>query len=269
MAREPLLTLGEIALERAEPARAQAYFGVVLNRQPDHVDALLLSAVAHSRLGDHGKAIRAMNRALRHNSAGTRSLLLFHALEVVGDLGRQPQPALCLLAHYHRYLRIFDDRHGDVALDYARRAVATGDRPADAWLTIGIVLDKRGQHAQALHAFQQAVAADRAHAEAYRWAAVQASRLRDPLLEYRMVHAALEAAPADAFYVPPAERVVMRWFGDARTMSTLLHRALERNPTNIAAHEAQARAVARLGETDRADAHGRQAAELRRRREAQ
>jgi tetratricopeptide (TPR) repeat protein len=269
MALEPLLTLGEIALERAEPARAQAYFGVVLNRQPDHVDALLLSAVAQSRLGDHGKAIRAMNRALRHNSAGTRSLLLFHALEVVGDLGRQPQPPLCLLAHYHRYLRIFDERQGELALEYGQRAVATGDRPADAWLTVGIILDKRGRHAQALHAFQQAIAADPTHAEAYRWAGVQASRLRDPLLEYRMVQAALEAAPADGFYVRPAERVVMRWFGDARTMSTLLHRALERNPSNIAAHEAQARAVAQLGEADRAATHTRQAAELRRRRETQ
>jgi tetratricopeptide (TPR) repeat protein len=268
MALEPLLTLGEIALEQGEPARAQAYFGVVLNRQPDHVDALLLSAVAHGRLGDQARAIRAMNRALRHNSAGTRALLLFHTLELVGDLGRQPQPPLCLLAHYHRYLRIFDDRQSDIALAYARRAVVAGDRPAEAWLAIGIMLDKRGQHAEALHAFQQAIAADPGHAEAYRWSAVQARRLHDPLLEYRMTRAALDAAPADAFYVPLAERVVLRGFGDARTMTTLLQRALERNPTSVAAHEAQARTVAQLGEADRAAAHGRQAAELRRRRAA-
>jgi tetratricopeptide (TPR) repeat protein len=185
---------------------------------------------------------------------------------VAGDLARQPRPPLCLLAHYHRYLRIFDAGQARVALDYARRAVAAGDHPADAWLTIGIIHDKRGQHAQALHAFQQAIAADPSHAEAYRWAAVQASRLGDQLLEYRMVRQALEKAPTDPFYVAPAERVVMRWFGDARTMVALLDRALEGNPANLAAHQAQERALAALGDQEGAASHHRQTAELQRRR---
>ena len=265
-ALEPLLTRGEIALEQEEPARAAAYFGVVLGRHPDHVDALILSAVTFGRLGNETQAIDAVNRALRTGRAGTRPTLLFHVMEVAGDLARQPGPPLCLLAHYHRYLRIFDEGQAHVALDYARRAVAAGDHPADAWLTIGIIHDKRGQHARALQAFQQAIAADPGHAEAYRWAAVQASHLGDKLLEYRMVRRALEAAPTDPFYVAPAERVVMRWFGDARTMVALLDRALEGNPANLAAHQAQERAVAALGDLERAALHKRQAADLLRRR---
>ncbi len=264
-ALDPLLTLGEIALERGDPDRALPYFGAVLGRHPDHVDALLLSAVAYGRLDDHDRAVGAINRALRHGHAGRRSTLLLHVMEVAGDLERRPHPPLCLLAHYHRYLRIFDDRQGDIARAYAERAVAAGDHPADAWLTIGIVHDKRGDAGRALHAFQQAIEADAGHAEAYRWAAIEAHHLHDALLEYSMMRAALEAAPGDPFYVAPAERVVLGTFGDSRTMTALLGGVLARNPTNAAVHEAQARALAARGEQERAAAHTRQAAELRRR----
>ncbi|MGH7389802.1 MAG: tetratricopeptide repeat protein [Candidatus Rokuibacteriota bacterium] len=262
---EPLVTLGEVALGGGDPRRAMASLGAVLDRQADHVAALLLSAVAHGRLGDSDRAIRAINRALRHGDTGTPGTL-FHVMEIAGDLARQPRPPLCLLAQYHRYLRIFDERHGAIALAYAERALATGDNPADAWLTIGIVHDKRGEHGRALQAFQQAIAADPRHAEAHRWAAVQAHHLRDPLLEYRMARAALESAPDDLFYLAPVERVVMRSFGDSHTMTALLDRILERNPTSAAAHEAQARAVAALGDHERAAEHSRQAADLRRRK---
>ncbi len=263
-ASEPLLTLGELALDRGDAGGAITYFNAVLGRYPDHVDALLLSAVARGRLGDADRAIATIHRALRHGTAGTRPTIYLRILEIAGDLARRPRPPLCLLAHYHRYLRIFDERQGALALAYAERAVAAADHPADAWLAMGIMYDKRHRPLLALHAFEQAIAFDPRHAEALRWAAVEAGQLSDHLLEYRMARAALEAAPDDIFYVAPAERIVMRRFGDGRTMTALLRMALERNPASAAVHDAQARALTALGEHERAEDHRRRAAELRR-----
>ena len=131
---ESLITLGEIALERGDASRAAAAFRSALRRQPDHVDSLLLSAVAAGRLGQPGPGIDALNRALRSGSVGRRDTVLFRVLELVGELRERPaaQQPLCLLAHLHRYLRIFDEGHATTAMDYARRAIQANDRPADA-----------------------------------------------------------------------------------------------------------------------------------------
>jgi tetratricopeptide (TPR) repeat protein len=267
-ALEPRLTLGEVALDRGEYAAALGHFRDVLDRTPDDVDALLLSAVARGRVGDEAGAIGAMSRALRQGSAGSRATLMFRMLELAGDLGAPDRRSrsLCLLAHLHRYLRIFDEAHGEIAADYATQAIAAGDRPADAYIVLGIVHDKRGRYREALAAFQRAAAINPRHAEAYRWAAVEARRLHDPLLQYHMVRAAFEAAPGDPFYLDPLERVVLGWFGDARTMLTLMERALEVDPANFAAYERLARAALALGERERAAEHGRRAGELRRQR---
>lgn len=265
---EPRVTLGEIALERGEFRQALEKLGEILARQPDHVETLLLAAVAAARLRDPGRAINAINRALRHTTAGTRDTLPFRFLELAGDLAAEPpgrQP-LCLLAHLHRYLRIFDGASGSVAMTYARQAIAAGDRPADAYLAIGIVHDKHGEHVAALRAMQQAIAIDTRHAEAYRWAAVEAGRLRDPILEYRMIRAAFESAPTDPFYLAPVERVVMSWFGDARTMAALMQQAIEQDPGSVGAHERLARAAEALGDRERASTHQRLAAALRQNR---
>jgi tetratricopeptide (TPR) repeat protein len=264
-ALEPRLTLGEVALDRGEHSAALNHFREVLARDPDDVDALLLSAVARGSQGDAGGAIAALNRALRQGSAGSRATLMFRVLGLAGDLARpgRSERSLCLLAHLHRYLRIFDEAHGEIAASYATQAIAAGDRPADAHFVLGILHDKRGRYREALAAFEQAVALNPRHAEAYRWAALEARRLHDPMLQYRMVRAAFEAAPADPFYLDPLERVVLGWFGDARTMLTLMERAIQADPRNAAAHERLARAALALGERERAAGHGKRAAELR------
>jgi tetratricopeptide (TPR) repeat protein len=267
-ALEPRLTLGEVALDRGEFTAALGHFREVLARSPDDVDALLLSALARGRLGDPGAAIAAMSRGLRQGSAGNRATLMFRMLELAGDLGSPERRArsLCLLAHLHRYLRIFDEAHGEIAASYATEAIAAGDRPADAYFVLGIVHDKRGRYRDALAAFQQATTHNPRHAEAYRWAAVEARRLQDPVLQYRMVRAAFEAAPGDPFYLDPLERVVLSWFGDARTMVALMERAIEVDANNPSAHERLARAAFALGERERAAEHTKRAAELRRQR---
>ncbi len=252
-ALEPRLTLAEIALDQRRFPAALEHVDELLTRDPHHVDALLFAALAQGRLGNDGAAIAAINRALRSGTAGRRSTLVYRALELAGELAPSEGPArsLCLLAHLHRYVRIWDEAHGEIAAAYARRAIAAGDHPADAYLTLGIVLDKQGRPLEALQAFQQAVSIDPRHAEAYRWAAEVAEDLGDPLLQYRMARAALEAAPGDRFYLAPAERVVLDRFGDARTMSALVQRVVQADPANAAAHRTLARTARALGQPDR------------------
>lgn len=266
----PRITLAEVALDRGKPAEAIGHLQSVLAEQPDHVDALLLTAVARSRRNEDRPAIAAFNRALRQNSAGSRPTLFLRVLELAGDLappGRPPR-SLCLLAHLHRYLRIFDEAHGEIAMDWARQAVAARDHPADAYLAMGIALNKRGRYADALAAFQQAIAVEPRHAEALRWAGNQGRHVHDPVLRYRMAKAALEAAPGDPYYLEVADYVVIKWFGDTKAAAALMHRVIEADPRNADAHERLAQAAGQLGETERSAAHTRRAAELRGRRSA-
>jgi Tfp pilus assembly protein PilF len=267
----PRITLAEIALDRGKPAEAIDHLQSVLALQPEHVDALLLTAVARSRRNEDRPAIAAFNRALRHNSAGSRPGLFLRVLELAGDLAPLGRPArsLCLLAHLHRYLRIFDEAHAELVMDWAHQAVAARDHPADAYLAMGIALNKRGHYADALAAFQQATSIDPRHAEALRWAGNQGRHLHDPLLQYRMAKAALEAAPADPYYLEVADYVVVKWFGDTKATAALMHRVVEADPKNADAHERLAKAAGQLGEVERSVTHARRAAELRSQRSAQ
>src|SRR5262249_20376583 len=221
---EPLVTLGEIALENGQTKAATRAFATVLERRPDHFDAMLLHAVAAARLDDRGRAIEMINRALRWNMAGERDTVLYRVMELTGELRvRAPaQQPLCLLAHLHRYLRIFDDAHGPIAMEYARRAIRAGDHPAEAYLTLGIVHEKRGEPADAARAMRKALEADPRQADALRWLALQANRIGDILHEYEFTKAAYEAAPKDPFYLRDLEYVMLVRLDDPQGMAAMM-----------------------------------------------
>jgi tetratricopeptide (TPR) repeat protein len=248
-ALEPRVTLGELALDRGRTADAVAAFDAVLTRWPAHADALYLRALAVART-DPARAIVDLNRGLRSSSVGDRDTILYRTMELAGELRARPAEAqpLCLLAHLHRYLRVFDDRQGTIAIDYARRAIAANDRPADAHLTIGIVLEKRGDHQAAQRAFRQAIAADPSHAHALWRLASHARSAGDTLLEYRMMTRAFEAAPTDPFYLPHLELVVSTRLDDPRGMAALMQRAVAADPANAEAHARLGLALERLGD---------------------
>ncbi len=262
---EPLVTLGEVALERKQFPQALAYLKPLLTRRADHLDALYLSAVARGRLGEHDQAIELLNRALRHPTVPGRSTTLFRVLEVAGDLAERPprEQPLCLLAHLYRYLRIYDASSAARAMVFATQAIVAGDRPADAYLTLGIVHGKVGDHDQALRALQKAIEINPRHAEAYRRAAIFASNFRDYLLEYKMARAMFDAAPTDPLYIPYLEKVMITRLGDPHTMAALMQRAVELDPSNVLAHERLAYAAALIGDGKRAAAHTKIAAGLR------
>jgi tetratricopeptide (TPR) repeat protein len=261
---ESLVALGEIALERGALDEATSMFRRALARSPDNLDALMLSSVAYARAGAYGDAIDTINRALRHHDVDTRLTVLLAVMETTGDLARQPagERPLCLLGHYHRYLRIFDPSHARLAARYAAQAIAAGDRVADAYVTVGVIHEKAHRPDEALAAFARAAMVDPKHAEAYRRAAVIYADRGDDVRAFTMARAAFEAAPGDPFYIEILDHVVMERLADPHQVVALLGRALEVNPSNVRAHDRLGYAYGFLGDQERSIAHYRTAIAL-------
>src|SRR5262245_11871745 len=80
------------------------------DQRAEDVDAEILLALARAREGAGPEAIAALNRALRSGRQGTRLVTLYQVLATTGALASRPAPARpqCLIAHFHRYLRVFD-----------------------------------------------------------------------------------------------------------------------------------------------------------------
>jgi tetratricopeptide (TPR) repeat protein len=230
----PLLTLGEISLEQNAYQEAAGYFDRVLEIDTDQYDALLLLSVVYANQKTYGKAIDSLNRALRHNEIQSRVTSFLKVLEVTGALLRLPsseQPN-CLLAHYHRYLRIFDPTNADTAVRYAKKAIAGNDRVADAYLTMGIVHSKQWNREQALQEFLKAIAINPTHAEALRWAGNTYAKRGDLLKEYQLTKAAYEAAPLDPFYADVFSSVLIGKLGDYHQALALNLKMLQSNPND-------------------------------------
>lgn len=231
-----LLDAGEIAFEGNDLPQALEIFHRILQKNPDEADAAVLASVAYARSGDDDNAIASLNRTLRHSRIGSRPSAFFKLLETTGDKAHLPddKKPLCLLANYYRYLRIFDERNGKPAVAYAEKAIAAGDRPADAYLAMGIVLEKEGRPEEALDAFLSAIEADSQHAEAYRWAATIYSTRGGALLnEYRMWKGAYDAAPDDLFYADSYIRFLSERMGDLHQALKVTIRALDTSPDNV------------------------------------
>jgi tetratricopeptide (TPR) repeat protein len=260
---EALLTLGEVMLARGDLAGALEPFERVLASQPDQFDALLLRSVAQARAGDHGAAIDALNRGLRTNTMERRPTAFLAALETVGELSarRPPELPLCLLAHYYRYHRTFDPSNTPSAIRFATKAIAAGDRPADAYLTLGIVYRRMRKRERALEAFLKAVETDPRHAEAHRWAAQMYGERGDLPNEYRMARGAFLAAPGDSFYFRVYQEVLTEKLGDYRQALAVAQEALTKTP-NVDVHWRLGYVYGFLGDDERSLTHYREAAAL-------
>jgi len=209
------------------------------------VDARYLEAVALARAGDSGAAVQDLIRALRTASTGERDTIPFRIMELSGELGARPpaQQPLCLLAHLHRYLGLLDERHVVLSIAYAERAIFAGDRPADAYLALGLAHERRGEHEAARRAMRQAISADPRHAEALRWLTAEAGKIGDLATQYQMITRAFEAAPADPFYLADLERVLVTNLGDPLGMAKLMDRALDSGNAHAQAYLIRAAAL--------------------------
>ena len=183
----------------------------VLEQEPDHIDALLLSAVADTRLKRYEQAIRALDRGLVLYNGDEPSTFL-HLLQTTGEVEALPhdEKPLCLAALFHRYLRIFDSAHAGTSIRYAEQAVTANDHADVAYFTIGIVHFREREFDDALPMFQKAIEVNPKHGFAYRWASAIYSDRGELSNEYHMLQKAYEVNPEDQqwpFHVFLAEKI--------------------------------------------------------------
>jgi tetratricopeptide (TPR) repeat protein len=263
---DALVTRGEIALEQGDFRRAAALFGLALEQDENHFDALLLTSVAQSYAGDPNRAIDTLRRALRTNSAGQRITAFLWALQTIGNLQQEAPDGLqwCLIAHYYRYLRILDPSNAAPAAKAARRAIDLNGRADDAYVTLGVLEEKRGEYDAALPFFLKAIDINPRNAEAHRWAAnIYRHRGSDLLNEYRMWKGAFGAAPADLFYRNSFTAFLSERFGDYPQALNLIQEALTQEPQNTDLLKRAANLNQRLGNHDQAIATYREVLALR------
>jgi tetratricopeptide (TPR) repeat protein len=228
---EPLLTLAEIALARRDLTTALSLTTRVLALRRDDYDALLVTAVARARQGAYSPAVDALARALRYEATERRPTVFLAVLEVVGDLDDKPfqeQPT-CLLAHLHRYLRIYDPVQARLASRYAQRAIEVGNRPDDAHVTLAVMHAKQHRPSRALAAFKQALAVNPRNTAALLGAARYHADRGETADEYRLLRTAFEADPEDPFVVWAFHRLLVEKLGDYRQALALAEAAVARN----------------------------------------
>jgi tetratricopeptide (TPR) repeat protein len=247
---EPLLTLAEIGLAHRDSTAALTHAGRVLALRRDDLDALLVTAVAHARDGAVDAAIDALTRALRHDGGERRATVFLAVLEVTGELDDHLLEARpnCLLAHLHRYLRIYDPSHAEPAVRYAVRAIDVEDRVDDAHVTLAAIDRTQNRPTRAFARLQQALAANPRNTAALLDAARYRASRREIAEEYRLTRAAFEVDPGDAFVAAALHRLLVQGLGDYAQALTLARAAVARDPRDVEAWLRQGQAQAHLGD---------------------
>ncbi|HET9489123.1 MAG TPA: tetratricopeptide repeat protein [Methylomirabilota bacterium] len=260
----PALALGEIALGRGRPDDARRHLERALRTWPDHPDVLLLASVADVVRGADDEAVLAVRRALRGEPAAPHPVPFLRILALLGELDADGQASrrLALRTLYHLYLFRFDPSQARSVVTYAERALAAGDRPADASMALGVLHARQGQRDRALSELQRATQTDPRHAEAYRLAASLYGERGDLAGQYRMARAAFEAAPDDPVYLEALDHLVAERLGDPRVIVEVMERALEFPVHRLRAHRRLGHAYAFIGDEERSLSHYRAAIEL-------
>jgi tetratricopeptide (TPR) repeat protein len=256
-----LLTEGEVALARNDLDAAGEIYARVLTLEPDQYDALLLTAVIQSRRGRYGEAIQTLNRALRQWRTETRIPTFLTVLETTGELTQLPEGTrpLCLLAHYHRYLRIFDHAQAASAIRHAEAAIAVKDHADDCWFTIGMVYRRQDKLHASLEALLHAIEINPRHTGALHAAGNIYQERGDLLNERRMRARALAAAPNDVFYAEPLLDLLIVRAGDFHEALTVAETIRTLQPQNALATERLGEAYMLLGEYAVAERYLREA----------
>jgi tetratricopeptide (TPR) repeat protein len=261
---ESSLTLAEIALARRDHATALTHAARVLELRRDDYDALLITAVAHARQGAHQAALDTLARALRHDRVERRVTVFLAALETTGELDDRPadQRPSCLLAHLHRYLRLYDTSQARPALRYAQRAIEARDHVDDAYVTLGAIHTQQGRPTHGFTAFQEALVVNPHNTAAL----LGAARFRDNRGEsdevHRLLRAAFEADGGDRFIVALFHGFLVDRLGDYGEALVFAEAAVLSNPGDGDAWWRRAHVQTQLGDHDEALHSYRRAAAL-------
>jgi tetratricopeptide (TPR) repeat protein len=222
----------------------------VLSLNEDDTDALVLTTLIATRHQSYDEAIRLLNRALRTGETGT-VLTLLNVLELVGQLRDAHDPPVCLLAHFYRFLRMYDRAKGQWAVRSAEHAIAAGDHPAAAYVTIGIIQEKEGLLQRALETFQKAIQKDPSYGMAYRWAAGVYEKAGDHSHEYLMRRAAFETDPSDHLFREDLYHTLTER-KEFRPLVRAMQQAIAHDAGDLVAYNHAAFALKQLGDDDQA-----------------
>ena len=261
---EPVLTLAEVALVRRDSPTALAHATRVLELRRDDYDALLVTAVVHARQGAYSAAIDALKRALRYDRVERRATVFLAVLEATGELDDRAvdERPSCLLAHLHRYLRIYDPSQARPASRYAQRAIELGDRADDAHVTLALVHTKLGHPTRAFAAFQQALAVNPRNTAALLGVARYRANRGEVAEEYRLIRAAFEADPDDPFVVATFHGFLVGKLGDYRQALAMAEAAVAHDARDAEAWWRLGHVQAHLGDHRKALPSYQQAAGL-------
>ena len=231
-----LLTRGEVALLQHDFRTALIHFSRILEHDQTHADALLLTAIALTYTQDFDQAIDNLQQLLRSNQIGLRLTTFLWSLEAIDKLHEGASDGLrwCLLAHYYQYLNIIDPSNTSLAETAAHRAIELGGRQDAAYLTLGVLEEKRGDRERALSFFLQAVDLNPRNAEAFRGAAnIYRHRGSDLLNEYQMWKGAVDANPSDQFHRANLIAFLTERFGDYPQALEYVKAGLRESPQNL------------------------------------
>jgi tetratricopeptide (TPR) repeat protein len=261
---EPVLTLAEVALMRRDSPTALAHATRVLELRRDDYDALLVTAVGHARQGAYAAAIDTLKRALRDDRVERRATVFLAVLEATGELDDRAvdERPNCLLAHLHRYLRIYDPSQTGPALRYAQRAIERGDRADDAHVTRAFVHTKERHPARAFAAYQQALVVNPRNTAALLGAARHRAKRGEVADEYRLIRAAFEADPGDPFVAATFHGLLVQKLGDYRQALAMAEAAVAHDARDAEAWGRLGQVQARLGDHRKALHAYQQAATL-------
>lgn len=234
---DALLNLSELALRDQAPDQALQFLSKVLELQTDQYDALLLSSIAHASKQAYSSAIHDLTRALRWNRTETRLTSFLATLEMTGDLTDRDHPdrPLCLLAHYYRYLRIYDETNARLAIQFANQAIELGDHPSESYATEAIIALRQHRPDEALLLARKAIEKDARNAAAYRITATVYADRGDLDAEYEARLGEMNAAPDDEFYTKSVFYFLMDKVGDYYRALEVAKKLLASNPDNATA----------------------------------
>lgn len=244
------MSLVKIAVVEQNLPEAERIVSEILEHDPDHPQALVWASIVYARSGKYSEASAAITRTLRNAQIAGDWISFLAVLDATGLLAHLPaddQP-LALLAQYYRYLRIFEEFNGKIAIAYAERAIAAGRGVAEAYATMGMVHYRQGRREKALKAFLKAIEVNPRYPEGYWGAAMVYGDRGDLANQARMGIAAVQANPHDPSYLRNLYVTVVQNLGDAHQGVKLYQAAVEADPNNFRALNCLASTHAFLGD---------------------
>lgn len=259
-----LLDLIDIAISEHNYPAGHRYVEDVLRTRKDQPDGLLALALISAKTGKYDDSITSLTSLLRSDTAPFRTSAFLTCMETISDLSSLPRQDVPnnVVALLYRYLRIFDPSNGRPAIAFAQQAIVQGNRPEDAYLTIGMIHKKEGRGRKALESFNAAIAMNPRYALSHWYTSKAYGELGDLANEFSMIKTTLQLAPHEEFYIRDLGHVVMEKNGDALQAIALFEQALTVNPDNSMARHWLGHAYNFTGKYQRADSHYRQAITL-------